>query len=183
MPHIYLNEVIDIMENFFKIINLISKKLDDEGFKGILPILLIVMTFFIGISPTLSFLFLYKKELLIKYHIILVSTLILCVSFLLFALIFCLTLIFSAIILQKRIEYKNDSNPREEYNFLCVTNTILTLFILSLFSAVLAFHYYCTNKNMYPDNFNSVITIILLILLFYIIVSLVANMIWFISNK
>lgn len=133
------------------------------------------MTFFICISPTLSFF--YIKKLLIKYHILLISALILSVSFLLFTLIFCLTPIFSAIILQKRIEYKNDRTPHEEYNFLCATNTILTSFILSLFSAVLVIHYYCTNNNTYPYNFNSVVTIIFSILLFYIIISLITNII------
>lgn len=171
------------MEAFFNIINLISRKFDESGFKGILAIVLTVMTFFIGISPALTFLFLYKKDLLIKYHIILVSTLVLSVSFLLFALIFFLTLIFSAIILQKRIEYTNDLTSHQENNFLFVINTISTSLILSSFSIILGAHYYYAYKNTYSDNFNSVITLILSILLFYILISLVTNIIWFKPNK
>lgn len=171
------------MEAFFNIINLLSIKFDNNGFKGIINIVLTIMTFFIGISPSLIFLFLYNSNLLIEYNIILISALILSASFILFALIFSLTLIFSAIILQKRIEYQNNLTVTDENNFLFVTNIILTSFILSLFSATLAISHYFFYNNSYSDKFNSTIILILFILIFYILVSLATNIIWFKSNK
>lgn len=172
-----MNALIDIIE-------FLTDKFNEHGLKAITPSLLIVTSFFIGISPTLTFLFLYKKELLVKYNTILVLILILSISFVFYLLIFFSTYIFSAKILCYKItKIISDKNSAEDkqLNFLITINIYLTSFVISLFSLSIAVVYYSFRIKSFK-NFGEML-IIALIFVIYILISIICNYNWFKSNK
>lgn len=154
------------MGDAFKIL---LDQLTKFGIKGMVNIIKAIATLFICLSPVFIYIILNHSTIIINFDIIICSLIIGC-SFLLYFIVFFASEIFAALLLSRKIQRNHESFDKEQY-FYNISSNITTIF-LGVLSIIIIIIYFCEHPSIIIKmHFGDLI--LLLYVLTYLIVCLV----------